>query len=113
MFRYSTFSILVALAIGWCATCVEVAAAADPSAEVAYRLTTQRSMHLRDQQAARQYEQTLRQLGCEVQASGHDGHIDLSYRCRDWRKATFADHTSAHKWQDWLAALGFEVQHQH
>lgn len=111
----SVFSIrlfLLMLALGLIATST-TAVNAEEAAVVAYRLVNARTMHLDGEASARQYEQTFRQLGCEVQLNGHEGHFDVAYRCREWRKAQFADHASAHKWQDWLAALGFDVQHQH
>lgn len=113
MFRHLKGFMLSAFVLGVLGTIATPTTATEPPTLVTYRLTTTRSMHLQDEQMAQQYTATLKQLGCEVQASGHDGHIDLAYHCRDWRQATFTDHGSAHKWQDWLTALGFETQHQH
>lgn len=109
---FSIRSFLVMLALSLTALSTS-AVNAEEAAVVAYRLVNARTMHLDAEATARQYEQTFRQLGCEVQVNGHEGHFDLAYRCREWRKTQFADHASAHKWQDWLAALGFDVQHQH
>jgi len=80
---------------------------------VEYRLTQQRTMHLDNEQIARQYHGTLQQLKCESQLDIHDGHIDLTYRCRQWQRTGFASHAAAEKWERWLKAFGFETSHSH
>ncbi|QDU98688.1 hypothetical protein [Lignipirellula cremea] len=80
---------------------------------VQYRLTEQRTLHLDDAKVAKQYHETMQQLGCETQLDDHGGHVDLTYRCREWREVDFPDHAAAHKWESWLKALRFEVNHTH
>lgn len=114
MFQDTPRLLFIGLAVAIVSTLAGASVAvSEERTEIAYRLTTVKTMHLDDENVARQYEKTFRDLGCEAKLNGHDGHFDLAYRCSQWRKAAFADHASAHKWQDWLAALGFEVQHQH
>ncbi|REJ65017.1 MAG: hypothetical protein DWQ31_19730 [Planctomycetota bacterium] len=80
---------------------------------VQYRLVQPRTVHLDDEASARNYDKTLRELGCASQLGGHNGHFDLTYQCPQWRQLELADHASADKWQEWLASLGFEVGHKH
>ena len=88
------------------------AACAAEKAIVQYRLTTQKTSHLHDEQTARSYDRSLKGLGCESTLGGHGGHFDLTYRCPKWRQAEFESHDAAYQWQNWLKALGFETAHQ-
>jgi hypothetical protein len=80
---------------------------------IQFRLVEPRTVHLDDENSARSYDKSLKDLGCESRLDGHSGHFDLTYRCPQWRQLELADHASADKWQEWLRSLGFEVGHSH
>lgn len=90
-----------------------VADAANQKEEVLYRATKWQAKHIHDAKKAETIGKTLKQLGCELQTSAHNGHIDVKYRCPKWKKLSLKTHGEAHKWEKWLKEYGFETQHKH
>jgi hypothetical protein len=103
--------VVVAVAL-LCSVSARVAYAADKTS-IQYRLARKKTIHVDEEKTARSYEQSLKNLGCEVKLGGHGGHFDLTYRCPQWRRAEFDGHDAAHQWQNWLKKLGFETAHKH
>ncbi|KAA5541459.1 hypothetical protein FYK55_18015 [Roseiconus nitratireducens] len=80
---------------------------------VHYQCKEWKAKHIHDTDKAKTIAETLKKLKCEVQSSGHDGHIDLKYRCEKERQLPVKTHEEAVKWEKWFKEYGFKVYHTH
>jgi hypothetical protein len=87
--------------------------AADQPHSIAFRLSEWRSLHFDHAAEAQQQLQTLKQLGCEAQATQHAGHVDVKFRAAKWTKVTLETDALADQWEKWLKTTGFETLHGH
>ncbi len=85
----------------------------DHAEVVAFQLTEWHQQHFDDAQKAAQHFQAIKDLGCEVKQSQHDGHTDIVYRCATWKEMKVANHKLAEQWNGWLQGSGFDTHHAH
>lgn len=105
---------------GFCAVCVIMSQLGATPANtkvspakqrISFRTVKPVSGHFKTESQAAATEKTLKELGCEVKRSQHDGHIDIAYECKFWRTLTVKDRAEAGKWDAWLTKNGFAVVH--
>ena len=80
---------------------------------VRYQLKDWKAKHIHDVKKADTIAATLKKLGCELEKSGHDGHVDVKYRCPKWHELKLKTHDDAHKWEKWLKEFEFTTEHKH
>lgn len=80
---------------------------------VKFRLTTPKTVHLHDQEAAKKIINTLKLVGCQVQTNEHNGHLDATFSSPNWITIELPSEDNAHAWQKWFDDSGFETQHEH
>lgn len=84
-------------------------AAGDDKKSIGFRLADWKTAHFSTAEQASQAEQTLRQIGCEVEKFDHDGHVDLKYRCVTWKRITVNSDEQIAQWNSWLDKHGLQT----
>lgn len=78
---------------------------------ISFRTVKPVAGHFHSEQDAASMEKTLKQLGCTIKRTSHDGHIDLTYECKYWKSLTMKEAKEVEQWNKWLTSKGFAVVH--
>jgi hypothetical protein len=84
---------------------------ADKKLILAFRMQNWKTQHLNDASQAQKQVTTLKQLGCEVKQSQHNGHIDVAWRTVLWKSLALDSQEQLQQWKSWLDLAGFDTLH--
>lgn len=102
---------LFAVLCGGKAEGAEPTVGGDAELLIAFRMRDWKTTHLHDAEQVAKHEQALKQLGCEIKKSQHNGHIDVACRTIYWKSLALQSPEQLQSWQTWLQQIGFETIH--
>jgi hypothetical protein len=109
-----TISMIAAIVVAAIASGPSFSLADDGGQEtLAFRMTDWKASHFDSSQDAQRHLEMLKQIGCEVAAEQHSGHIDVRARTGGWKSITLSSCALCDQWESWLKTAGFETLHGH
>ena len=106
--------VIASLALALCAASLFAAdeeKAEEDLRKISFRTQKPMVSHLKTDKDVAETTKLLKQIGCEVAAEKHNGHIDVKYECRYWRSIKLRTTEEAKQWDEWLTGKGFFVVH--